>query len=91
MDHGDNGWPDLRTASISSSKLQLGHTLRTHGRTILSPLFFLFCFFMHQAQIHKCITRPTLERVPATLTEMAHSLDGILYKIELCKYTLKDY
>lgn len=80
MDHDANGWLDPRTTSIPSSKSQLGHiqTRRTHGRMTPSPLFFLICFFMHQAQIHKCMALPTLEHVPAALTEMAYSLNGIL-------------
>lgn len=54
------------------------------------PLLFLFCVFMHQTWIHKCITQPTLEHVPAALTELDYSLNGIP-KIVLYEYMLKDY
>lgn len=54
------------------------------------PLLLLFCIFMHQTQIHKCIAQPTLEHIPAALTELDYSLNGT-HKTVLYKYILKDY
>lgn len=54
------------------------------------PLLLPFCFFMHQTWIHKYTAQPTLEHVPAALTELHYSLTG-MHKIVLYKYMVKDY